>query len=232
MRRVERFVVWAGGAAFVASLAVCTWWYLAVLGRWTRPDGSAVRNLALDAVLFSVFALHHTLLARNVAKRVVASWLPPRLVRSFYVWIASALLVAVCVLWQPIGGDLYAMDGVRAALFVAIQLAGVWLIAQSVRAIDPLELAGIRGPGTLTGGDGLQIGGPYALVRHPVYLGWILALFAHPHMTGDRLAFAVISTAYLLAAVPLEERSLAAAFGAAYDEYRRRVRWRVIPFVY
>lgn len=233
MHRFERIVVWAGGAAFVASLAMCTWWYLVVFGRTTAtPAGSAAGRLLLDIALFSAFALHHSLFARTGVKHAVASWLPARLERSSYVWLASALLIAVCVWWQPLGAELYRASGITAVLLVGVQVTGVWLIARSVRAIDALELAGIRAharPGTP---DGLQTGGPYGLVRHPLYLGWIVAVFAHPHMTGDRLVFAAISTIYLLAAVPLEERSLGATFGRAYDEYRRRVRWRVIPFVY
>ena len=78
----------------------------------------------------------------------------------------------------------------------------------------------------------MQIVGPYRWVRHPVYSGWVLLTFGAAHMTGDRLAFAAISTFYLLIAMPFEERSLRMSFGAAYDEYRRRVRYRIAPYVY
>src|SRR5947207_145229 len=82
------------------------------------------------------------------------------------------------------------------------------------------------------GGGPLVTSGPYQLVRHPLYLGWALAVFGTPHMTGDRLAFAVLSTAYLALAVPFEERSLARDFPAEYERYRRAVRWRIVPFIY
>ena len=78
----------------------------------------------------------------------------------------------------------------------------------------------------------LQITGPYRFVRHPLYLGWILIVFAPANMTGDRFTFAVISSAYLLVAIPWEERSLEATFGDAYAHYRQQVRSRVIPYVY
>jgi protein-S-isoprenylcysteine O-methyltransferase Ste14 len=65
-----------------------------------------------------------------------------------------------------------------------------------------------------------------------LYLGWVLVVFGAAHMTGDRLAFAVITTIYLVAAVPWEERSLSAAFGAEYADYMRAVRWRIVPFIY
>jgi protein-S-isoprenylcysteine O-methyltransferase Ste14 len=226
MTRFERTFVWAGGAIFVASLVVCTAWYLFVLGR-SRPPGGW-QPLAFDAVLFSVFALHHSVFAREPVKRTLAA-IPARLRRSVYVWIASVLLILVCVSWQPIGGDLYNVAGPRAVAHAGVQLAGLWLIARSVAQIDPLELAGIR---PSTGASSLQIGGPYRLVRHPVYLGWIVAVFGAAHMTGDRLAFAAISSIYLLLAVPWEERSLMQSFGEDYARYTRQVRWRVIPFVY
>ncbi len=74
--------------------------------------------------------------------------------------------------------------------------------------------------------------GPYRWVRHPLYLGWALAVFGAAHMTGSRLLFAAISTAYLVLAVPFEERSLLRAFGDAYAQYQRAVPWRILPFVY
>ena len=102
-------------------------------------------------------------------------------------------------------------------------------MAQSVRAIDALELAGIRSQSEAAG---LQIAGPYRLVRHPLYLGWTLVVFGAAAMTGDRLGFAAITTLYLMLAIPWEERSLRAAFGSDYDRYIRHVRWRMIPFIY
>jgi protein-S-isoprenylcysteine O-methyltransferase Ste14 len=78
----------------------------------------------------------------------------------------------------------------------------------------------------------LQITGPYHWVRHPLYSGWLLVTFGAAHMTGDRLIFAGISTLYLLIAMPFEERSLRMSFGPAYEAYTRRVRCRLIPYVY
>jgi protein-S-isoprenylcysteine O-methyltransferase Ste14 len=78
----------------------------------------------------------------------------------------------------------------------------------------------------------LQTTGPYRLVRHPLYLGWMLVVFAPANMTGDRLFFAVITSAYLIAAIPWEERSLVKAFGETYVRYKEQVRSRVIPYVY
>jgi protein-S-isoprenylcysteine O-methyltransferase Ste14 len=223
----SRAFVWAGGALFVGSLAYCLWWYLFALA--LVPARVSWSALGIDALLVGVFALHHSVLARESVKARVSGFVPEPLIRSVYVWTASVLLILVCAWWAPIGGELYDGRGGRRFVHAAVQLYGIWLIVQSVRGIDPLELAGIRresarGP--------LQIRGPYALVRHPLYFGWVLAVFGTAHMTGDRLAFAAITTLYLVIAIPWEERSLVRSFGEDYLRYTRQVRWRIVPFIY
>jgi protein-S-isoprenylcysteine O-methyltransferase Ste14 len=223
---VARAFVWFGGALFVGALLVCAWSYLFVLGQ-PQPSGGATA-LLVDAGLVTVFALHHSLFARESVKRVFGS-LPAQIVRSIYVSVASLLLITVCLAWRPIGGELYHATGVRGIGQILVQLAGLWCIARAVAKIDPLELAGIRPESRR---DGLQTLGVYAWVRHPLYLGWVLAVFGAPHMTGDRLAFAVMTTFYLIVAVPFEERSLRRSFGEDYARYTRAVKWRMIPFIY
>ena len=223
----QRAFVWSGGALFVGSLAYCTWWFIF---RLSHPQADVAWGaLIVDVLLVTVFALHHSVLARETVKARVARLIPATLVRSVYVWIASLLLIMVCAWWAPIGGELYHATGWRAVLLAVVQLYGVWLIAQSVHGIDALELAGIRNESAR---GPLQVRGPYALVRHPLYFGWVLALFGAAHMTGDRLAFAVITTLYLLVAIPWEERSLVRSFGDEYRRYTRAVPWRIIPFIY
>jgi len=146
-----------------------------------------------------------------------------------YVWTASVLLAAVCAAWRPVGGDVYTHTGVAAAVHAALQIAGLLFIVQAVVRIDALELAGIRGATTRAG---LQVDGVYRVVRHPVYLGWVLIVFGAAHLTGDRLTFAIVTTLYLVVAVPWEERALLQSFGGAYAAYQRQVRWRIVPYVY
>ena len=122
------------------------------------------------------------------------------------------------------------MTGQAAWAFAAVQLCGLWLIAAAVRGLDPLELAGIRPLSREVGA--LKVTGPYGIVRHPLYFGWVLMVFGAAHMTGDRLAFAVMTTIYLVVAVPWEEQALVRAFGDGYARYRRTVRWRIVPFIY
>jgi len=228
MNKWERLFVWLGGALFVASLAVCSWRFLI---NWSNPSTIQPRWPALlaDALLFGVFAAHHSLFAREDVKAILASSVPERLLRSVYVWTASVLLLIVCALWQPVGGNVYHVTGWRALAHAGVQLAGVWLIGRSVGTIDPLELAGIR---RQSASDALQITGPYRWVRHPLYLGWLMGVFGAAHMTGDRLTFAATSSIYLFVAIPWEERSLVRTFGRKYEDYKHQVRWRVVPFVY
>lgn len=225
---MERSFVWSGGALFVASLSLTAWSYAVGFGQLRPMNGWM--PVAIDALLLSLFALHHSVFAREPIKTRVASLIPRRLLRSVYVWIASLLLILMDLLWRPIGGDLYRVTGWFAWPFGIGQLAGVWLIARSVRAISALELAGIRNPKTTD--EELQTHGVYRLVRHPLYFGWVLIVFGAAHMTGDRLAFALLTTTYLLIAMPWEERSLEREFGPAYRRYKAQVRWRIVPYLY
>jgi protein-S-isoprenylcysteine O-methyltransferase Ste14 len=239
-RSFDRLFAWLGGAMFIGSLAFCAYSYLI---RWSalgepvvpfqvgglRPTRSSISAAVFDGGLMLLFAVHHSIFARDRVKAWLSQVVPQRLLRSVYVWTASLLLVGVCLLWVPIGGDVYHTTGWRAVLHACVQLIGLSLIASSVRSIDALELAGIR---QRPSSEALQSVGPYRLVRHPLYLGWILAVFGAAHMTGDRLVFAAVTTAYILVAIPWEERALASLFGGEYQIYARRVRWRLIPYIY
>lgn len=231
---MERVFVWGGGGVFVGSLALTVWLYsVPFAAPRAKGDGSAttaMAAMAIDAALFSMFALHHSVFAREKVKRAVARLVPDRLVRSVYVWVASVGLIVVCLAWVPVGGEIYRVTGWPAWLCASAQILGLWVTVRAVSAISGLELAGIRSP--KAGVAALQTLGVYGVVRHPVYTGWVLMVFGAAHMTGDRLLFAVITTTYLVLAVPWEERLLIREFGPGYREYQARVRWRIVPYIY
>jgi protein-S-isoprenylcysteine O-methyltransferase Ste14 len=218
-----------GGAfVFAIALAVGTWRFVA-LG--TPPaEGPLLSGLLVNTVLFGLFALHHSVLAREPVKAVVARLVSPSLERSTYVWVASVLFIVVCVAWRPIAGVLYQIPPPWAWLIGALQLSGGLLTLDAARRIDVRILAGLR-PEPAQDGQ-LVARGTYRVVRHPIYLGWVLLVWATSDMTTGRLAFAVITTSYLVVAVPFEERSLRRRLGPAYDDYRRQVRWRIVPGLY
>jgi protein-S-isoprenylcysteine O-methyltransferase Ste14 len=224
--RGARVFVWIGGGLFVASLAYCAWWFLFPLGVDRPWTGFA--PVAWNAALVTIFALHHSVFARDGVKARLAPICGAQL-RSAYVWIASLLLFGVCGFWRHVGGTFADHHGVLKASDIVLQLLGLRLIGRSVATIDPLALAGIR---ALPASDILQVTGPYRFIRHPLYFGWMIVVFATPHMTGDRLTFALLTSIYLVLAIPWEERSMRAAFGDAYERYAAAVRWRVIPYIY
>ncbi|MGE0705247.1 MAG: isoprenylcysteine carboxylmethyltransferase family protein [Vicinamibacterales bacterium] len=229
MTKFTSAFAWLGGALFVGSL-MFTAYALAVPWAQPRPlSASWLAAVGANACLLTMFALHHSLFSREAAKKAMGRLVAAHQIRPIYVWVASLLLIAVIWSWWPIGGQLYRVQGLAAWPLRLVQAAGVVLIARSVRAIDALELAGIRQPRQ---GATLTATGPYGLVRHPLYLGWILIVFGMPHMTGDRLVFAALTTVYLFVAMPWEERSLEQAFGEEYRRYRAQVRWRVLPYLY
>ena len=233
--RVGRVFAWVGGALFVVSLLYFVYSYLVRFGITTAPQaatGGTARAWLVDVAMFAVFALHHTLMARAGMKRALTAYLPPALERSVYVWVASLLFLLTCRAWQPVPGALYAIPPPWHLAGWAAQACGVWLTLDAARAMDVLELAGIR---QVYGGrrpGALKASGSYGIVRHPIYLGWVLITFGIPVMTGTRFAFAVVSACYLVIAIPFEERTLRGTFGEAYAAYARRVRWRIVPGLY
>lgn len=223
--------VWLGAAVFLGSLLYFLWFYLVQLD---RVSGGGLLALTIDVSLFSLFAVHHSVMARPAAKRWIAQLLPAELERSTYSWISSLLFILVCAGWQPIGGTLYEARGWLAVPFRLVQLTAVVIIARATAALDALDLAGVRQLERQAphGPVNLKTSGVYSLVRHPIYLGWVMFVFGAPRMTTDRAVFAIISTLYLALAVPFEERSLIQTFGEAYSRYTDKVRWKIVPGVY
>jgi protein-S-isoprenylcysteine O-methyltransferase Ste14 len=231
-----RIVAWGGALLFALSLGWFFYCYLIPFGI-LAPAGSRAKPIATDILLFSVFALHHSLLARTRLKQRIREIIPPELERSLYTWTASTIFILVCALWEPVPGVLYRLDGIGTLVGYAVQGAGVVLTLRAGANMDFLELAGVRqvqhaarpaDPQHIE----LQTRGLYGFVRHPLYFAWVLLVFGSPTMTATRATFAIISTAYLVIAIPFEEQSLIESFGPAYDDYRSRVRWRMIPGIY
>lgn len=201
--------------------------------RWGHPaadNGHATADAIANITLFTIFALHHSIMARTGAKRWITRIVAPDLERSVYVWIASLLFLAVCLMWQPLPGIIWQTRGPGLMLYV-VQLFGVALTLAAARIVGVWELAGVTQP-DLTKNIEFRAEGPFAIVRHPIYLGWVLMVFATPVMTTTRLSFAVVSTLYLIAAIPLEERLLIENFGDKYRAYQGQMRWRLLPFVW
>jgi protein-S-isoprenylcysteine O-methyltransferase Ste14 len=227
-------VAWLGGLAFVGALAYLGYFYAVILGRPGAEGGDIVANASINTTIFALFAAHHSVFARTRVKNAVVSVVPAALERSVYVWLSSVLLCVVCAAWRPLPGTVYEAAGwIRVALY-GIQALGLVFVWRGASVVDALELAGIRQAALQRAprAEALRTTGPFAIVRHPIYLGWVALVFATPAMTANRLLFATLSSAYIILAIPWEERSLVAAHGDRYRAYQRSVRWRLLPGVW
>jgi protein-S-isoprenylcysteine O-methyltransferase Ste14 len=231
-----RLFAWIGAGLFVLSLSYFVYSYGTVFGAHAAGPLRA-RDVVWNVVLFSVFALHHTVFARDRIRHALTQVLGP-LERSFYVWLASLLFIVVCALWVPIPGTVWDIRGAGRFILLFLQIGGITFSVYSAAAIDIWELAGIRQlnsqrPTTNSQKEfEFKTTGPYGVVRHPIYLGWILIVFCVGTMTMTRFVFAVVSCLYLLVAIPFEERSLRRSTNGAYDRYVERVPRKLIPGVY
>ena len=240
---LARLLALGGLLFFVDSLLYFVYKYVVVFGREAGgPVGS--RAIAADVTLFSVFALHHSLFARDVFRKWI-SRMVGALERSFYVWVASALFIAVCAVWRPVAGVAWRVEAPWIVwLMVVPQVVGIWLTLRSASLIDIRELSGVKqvdadaprrvqkDPPYADAPIEFKTRGPYGWVRHPIYSGWLLIVFAVPVMTTTRLVFAITSSVYLLIAIPFEERSLRRSSQGGYDRYMRQVRWKIVPGLY
>jgi protein-S-isoprenylcysteine O-methyltransferase Ste14 len=189
-----------------------------------RPFGQA---LGIDLALLAVFAVQHSGMARPAFKRWLTRFVPEAAERSTYVLLSSVALVALFVHWEPIGGVVWNLKGSARAFITGLYIFGWLLLLYTTFLIDHFDLFGLKQVWRrLTGRTYLspQFHTPslYRLVRHPLYIGWLIIFWAAPTMTSAHLLFALATTGYILIAIQLEERDLVSAFGERYVEYRRR----------
>ena len=225
---------WLGAGLFAASLG---WFVFSYFVRFPMLAGTApaAAAVAWNVVLFTAFAAHHSIFARDAVRVRIERFFPGR-ERSVFVWVASLALAAVCAAWRGVPGVAWEAGGPAAWVLYGTRAAGIVLTLRAAAILDIWELAGTRpprhAPGEHGGNATFTRRGPYGWVRHPIYAGWFLVVFSVPAMTMTQLVFAVVSSAYLVVGMVFEERSLLAAAPGAYGEYQRDVRWKVIPGIY
>ncbi|TWT85444.1 hypothetical protein Pla123a_02510 [Posidoniimonas polymericola] len=209
---------------------------IAFIGNFWAPttiDGPLVGSLASAAAinlgLILTFAVQHSVMARPAFKQRLARWIPPEAERSTYVLASGLVLIALFVLWRPMGGIVWDIQQplARTALFALFACGWVTVFGSSF-LINHFDLFGLRQVWLCLRGKpytplAFKTPGPYSLVRHPLYVGWLTAAWATPTMGAAHLAFAVLMTVYILAAIRWEERDLVDALGQDYTEYQERV---------
>lgn len=197
------------------------------------PAGAAGEPVAvsalLDALLLGVFAIQHSVMARPAFKRWWTRYVPKALERSTFVLLASAALVLLFAQWRPLEAPVWNLAGTAAGTALAALFVLGWgLVLLSTFQIDHFELFGLRQVWNALRGRApappeFRTPMLYRQVRHPIYLGFILAFWSAPVMSAGHLLFAAMTTGYILVGIWFEERDLVAQFGQRYRDYRDRV---------
>lgn len=193
------------------------------------PAGSVLPAVLVNLGLIGLFGLQHSVMARPGFKRWWTRYVPEAVERSTYVLLASAVLVLLFVLWQPLPQVLWRVDApaLAGALWGLFGL-GWGLVLLSTFLINHFHLFGLQQVylhlrRQRPAEPAFRTPFLYRLVRHPLMLGFLIAFWAAPVMTLGRLVFALGMSAYILVALVYEERDLAVVFGERYEVYRQRV---------
>ena len=195
----------------------------------STPDGPLGMALLINALLLGLFAVQHSVMARPVFKRWWTRFVAKPVERSTYVLFSSLALIVLFAYWQPIGGVIWNVpDPVGQAVLYGLCALGWGVVLVSTFLINHFDLFGLRQVWLYLRGKECSpltfvTPGPYRHVRHPIYVGFIIAFWATPTMTAAHLFFALLTTAYILIGIRFEERDLVTFHGARYAEYRKLV---------
>jgi len=199
------------------------------------PAASTGTAIAINVLLLGLFALQHTIMARPSFKNVWTRWVPWHIERTTFVLLGTAILAFMAWQWRPLPEPVWRIENsLAAALLAGISLAGWGIVFVSTCLIDHFELFGLKQPVSYALGRPLEH--PtfkerlfYKWVRHPLMLGFLIAFWATPTMSQGHLLFAIGTTAYVLVALQIEERTLVYLHGEQYRDYQRRVPM-LVPF--
>ncbi len=184
--------------------------------------------LVINLGLLTAFAIQHSGMARPAFKKWWTKMIPPAAERSAYVLLSSLAMIALFILWQPIGGVIWdTPEGWPRMAVTGLYLFGWALLLYATFLIDHFDLFGLKQVWRRLVGQSyrepaFRTPALYRLMRHPIYVGWLIIFWAAPTMTVAHLIFAVVTTLYILVAIQLEERDLIRQFGKDYTDYRKR----------
>ena len=207
--------------------------FIGNVGVPTTLDGAATAPLAIsfaiDAALLALFAVQHSVMARKWFKAWWTRIVPKPIERSTYVLFSSVALILLFTFWQPLGGVVWSVESPAGRLVLrGLFVFGWGLILYATFLINHFDLFGMRQVWRYLRGQSesamqFVTPGPYRLVRHPLYIGWLFAFWMTPLMTSAHLLFSIATTAYILLAIQFEERDLVREYGNAYEEYKQVV---------
>jgi methanethiol S-methyltransferase len=191
--------------------------------------GGLLLAVLINMLLLGLFAVQHTVMARPAFKRWWTALVPEPVERTTFVLFASVALLLLYWQWRPMSAPIWSVTNAGGAMMMqAIFWLGWALVLLSTFLINHFELFGLRQVYARLRGQRLPapvFKAPflYKRVRHPIYLGFILAFWATPSMTAGHLLFAIATTGYILIGIYFEERDLVALFGDQYRRYREQV---------
>lgn len=191
-------------------------------------SGAWLRSCLIDLGLLSLFALQHSGMARVSFKKQLTRIISPTIERTTFVLASSLAPLALITFWRPLGGVIWSVDNVagRAILYSAFA-CGWGIVLATTFLINHFELFGLQQVwrnlrGHPPARPAFVTPVFYRVVRHPLYAGFLLAFWCTPTMTVAHLLFSVMTTAYILVAIRLEERDLLRSH-PEYAHYRQRV---------
>jgi methanethiol S-methyltransferase len=200
-----------------------------------KLEGPLFSAILVDASLLLLFALQHSIMARPGFKKWWAKFVPVQIERSSFVILASLCLILIMREWKPVGGTIWSIEneGLKASLNI-LYLVGWLIILASTFLINHFDLFGLRQVWLYFLGKpyvSLPFGIPlfYKLVRHPLYLGFLVAFWSAPVMTVAHLLFAIVTTSFILTAIQFEERDLPDHVGDKYRSHKKKIPM-ILPF--